>query len=263
LHRRNFVTSILAGSASVASLEGALQSDAREAVEYYELRRYQLQSGPQVGLMNHYLSQALIPALNRHGIRPVGVFNLEIGVETPAIYVLIPATSLEKLASIRRDLRQDRDYLDAAKAYLTATSQQPAYVRLESSLMVAFEGTKLTVPPPAANNGKRIFQMRTYESPSQQAHARKIEMFESGEFEIFKRAGFWQVFYGDTLIGSRLPNLTYMLSFPDISDMNAFWEAFRNDPQWRRLTSDPRFTYDEIVTNVTNIILNPAKYSQI
>ncbi len=88
-------------------------------------------------------------------------------------------------------------------------------------------------------------------------------MFESGEFEIFKRAGFWQVFYGDTLIGSRLPNLTYMLSFPDISDMNAFWEAFRNDPQWRRLTSDPRFTYDEIVTNVTNIILNPAKYSQI
>jgi hypothetical protein len=257
------VTSILAGSASVSALEGALQSDGGEAVEYYELRRYQLQSGPQVSLMNHYLSQALIPALNRLGIRPVGVFNLEIGVDTPAIYVLIPTTSLEKLASIRRSLRQDRDYLDAAKTYLSATSKMPAYVRMENSLMVAFEGTKLTVPPPAASNGKRIFQLRTYESPSQQAHMRKIEMFQSGEFEIFKRAGFWQVFYGDTLIGSHLPNLTYMLSFPDISNMNAYWDAFRNDPQWKKLTSDPRFNYDEIVTNVTNIILNPAKYSQI
>jgi hypothetical protein len=66
--------------------------------------------------------------------------------------------------------------------------------------MIAFEGwPKLVVPPVTAQHGKRVFQLRTYESPSNQDHVRKVEMFHNGEFEIFARAGFWQVFFGDTL----------------------------------------------------------------
>jgi hypothetical protein len=250
-----------AASVSGSVLKGA-QSGGGEGREYYELRRYQLESGPQSKTVNDYLSRAFIPALNRLGIRPVGVFNLDIGVETPAVYVLIPCTSVEKLLGMETALAQDHEYMNAGRLFLNATSKEPAFMRMASELMVAFEGTRLTIPPPGTN-GKRVFQLRTYESPSHQAHLRKIEMFHSGEFEIFKRSGFWQVFYGDKLIGSRLPNLTYMLSFPDISEMNANWGAFREDPQWKKLTSDPRFSYDQIVTNVTNLILNPAKYSQI
>ena len=60
-------------------------------------------------------------------------------------------------------------------------------------------------------------------------------MFHHGEFEIFQSAGFGQVFYGDTLIGARMPNLTYMLSFADMNDLNAKWDVFRNDPRGRSL----------------------------
>ena len=88
-------------------------------------------------------------------------------------------------------------------------------------------------------------------------------MFHSGEFDIFAHAGFWQVFYGDTLIGPRLPNLTYMLSFPDLEGMNEKWAAFQNDPQWKKLVADPRFSYESLVTNITNLILKPTSYSQI
>ena len=42
---------------------------------------------------------------------------------------------------------------------------------------------------------------------------RKVEMFHSGEFEIFKNAGCNPVFFANALAGSRLPSLTYMLSF--------------------------------------------------
>ena len=107
-----------------------------------------------------------------------------------------------------------------------------------------------------------MFQLRTYESPSNGEHVRKVEMFHSGEFEIFMNAGFHPVFFGDTLIGSRMPNLTYMLSFADMTELDAKWDVFRNDPAWKKLSSDPRFAFDSIVTNITNLILSPLDCSQ-
>jgi hypothetical protein len=88
-------------------------------------------------------------------------------------------------------------------------------------------------------------------------------MFNSGEFEIFRKSGFWDVFYGDTLVGPRLPNLTYMLAFPDLSELNAKWNTFIADPDWKKLSSSPRFNYEAIVSNISNLILNPTSYSQI
>jgi hypothetical protein len=135
---------------------------------------------------------------------------------------------------------------------------------MESSLMVAFEGRpRLKVPPAAAEHRPRMFELRTYESPTPQDHVRKVEMFNSGEFDVFEKAGFWQVFYGDTLIGPRLPNLTYMLCFEDLADRTRKWEAFRSSPEWKKLSSLPRYTFEEIVSNITNIVLRPTAYSQV
>ena len=260
MHRRKFIGASIAASALTFKASPA----SGPAREYYELRRYQLQSGPQQKLTNDYVAHALIPGLNRLGMQPVGAFNLDLGVETPVLYVLIPSTSLEALAQSEFRLMDDSEYMKAAEPFLKAPATQPAYVRVESSLLIAFEGhPKLTVPPVTAQHGARVFQLRSHESPSNFDHRVKVEMFHSGEFDIFQRAGFWQVFYGDALIGARLPNLTYMLSFPDLAGMNAKWDAFRNDPEWKNLTSSPKFNFESIVSNITNLILNPASYSQI
>jgi len=88
-------------------------------------------------------------------------------------------------------------------------------------------------------------------------------MFHSGEFEIFKNAGFHAVFFGDTLIGPRMPNLTYMMSYADSAEMDAKWDVFRNDPAWKKLSTNPRYSSDQIVTNITNLILSPLGCSQI
>jgi hypothetical protein len=90
-----------------------------------------------------------------------------------------------------------------------------------------------------------------------------VEMMQSGEGAIFEKAGFAQVFYGDTLIGGRLPNLTYMLSFENLTERDKCWAAFRDAPAWKAMTSDPRYSFEEIVSNITNLILSPAAYSQI
>jgi len=54
-------------------------------------------------------------------------------------------------------------------------------------------------------------------------------MFNSGEYDVFEKAGFSQVFYGDVLVGSRLPCLTYMLGFTDLTDRTAQMECLPRD----------------------------------
>jgi hypothetical protein len=264
MERRQFLTSSLAASAIALADTSRAQTPAGKSREYYELRKYYMQSGPQTKLTENYLSQALIPALNRLGITPVGVFNLTIGPETPTLYVLIPSTSLETLVTAELRLAQDKQFMDAAAPFWNAPATQPPYVRVESSLLIAFEGwPKLTVPESTAKHEKRVFQLRTYESPTNQDHVRKVEMFHNGEFAIFQRAGFGQVFYGDMLIGPRMPNLTYMLTFAALEEMNDKWKVFSSDPDWKKLSASPRYAFEQIVSNISNLVLTPTDFSQI
>jgi hypothetical protein len=88
-------------------------------------------------------------------------------------------------------------------------------------------------------------------------------MFHHGEFDIFQKSGFWQIFYGDTLIGAHQPNLTYMLGFADIGERAEKWNAFRSNAEWKKLSADQRYAFESIVSNITNLILTPTGYSQI
>ncbi len=269
MERRAFLTSSLAASALAVTapaerLKGAQETREGKGRDFYQLRCYHLSNGPQSKLCQDFFRDALVPALNRLGVTPVGVFNLTIGPETPSIYVLMPSLSAETLVNVEARLSQDTEYFKAGAAFLNAPAAAPAFARMESSLLQAFEKMpRLTLPPATAANAARVFELRTYESPSDQDHKRKIEMMESGEQEIFAKAGFSQIFYGDTLIGSRLPNLTYMLGYESVSERDKKWAAFRDSPQWKALSSQPRYAFESIVSNITNVILTPAPYSQI
>jgi len=289
MQRRTFLTSSLAaaalsaasGSESVAKSTRRLYSTAKANPAasaysqsgssatagkrlYYELRRYQLTSGPQKKICDAFFQNALIPAANRAGITPVGVFNLTIGPETPVIYVLLPSASLDTLVNLEAHFAGDAQYMSAGTPFLSAPAAAPAYQRIESQLMIAFEKIPgITLPAATATNAARVFELRTYESPSDLDHKRKVEMMQSGEEKIFDKAGFTQVFYGDTLIGPRIPNLTYLLSFESLATRDQHWTAFATSPEWKAMQANPRYAFDEIVSNITNLILTPAPYSQI
>jgi len=264
MKRRQFIASSIAASAAALSSRAGAQPPASPAREFYQLRRYNLASGKELKLTENYFASALIPALAQRNFGPVGAFKLDIGQDTPAYYLLIPGPSVEALTELDLRLAEDAGFLKAADPFWNATSTAPAFQRVEISLLAAFKGwPRLTPPPSSATKVKRIFQLRTYESPSNGEHVRKVEMFHSGEFEIFMNAGFHPVFFGDTLAGSRMPNLTYMLSFGDTSELEAKWDVFRNDPAWKKLSSDPRFAFDSIVTNISNLMLSPLDCSQI
>lgn len=259
MDRRDFLAASIAASAS--ALTGTAQPKPASSREYYQIRRYQLQSGPQLALTSSYFSEALIPALTRLGMGPAGAMQLTYGPETPAYYLIVPGPSAGALAELDLTLSRDADFLKSAAPFWDATAKAPAFQRVESWLLAAFEGWPKLTPP--ATSGKRIFQLRTYESPSNGDHVRKVEMFHSGEFQCFIQSGCSPVFFGDTLIGSRMPCLTYMLTFPDMAALEAGWDKFRTNPDWKKLSSNPRFAYDQIVDNISNLILTPLPCSQI
>lgn len=264
MQRRQFLAASLATSAAALVGNAAAQQQPSSKREFYQMRRYDLMSGPQGKLTEDYFANALIPALGRMSMGPVGAFRLDIGPETPQFYLLIPGSSADALATLDLQLAKDEDFLKSAAPYWNATAAAPAFQRIETSLLIAFQGwPKITPPASAASKDKRIFQLRTYESPSDFEHIRKVEMFHKGEFDYFQKAGCHPVFFGDTLIGQRMPCLTYMLSFADSAELDAGWAKFRADPDWKKLSADPRYAFDPIVSNISNLVLSPLSSSQI
>ncbi|MHB1023621.1 MAG: NIPSNAP family protein [Acidobacteriaceae bacterium] len=256
--------SVLVAAGMASGTAFAAEPEAKAFVgkrqEFYQLQTYKLRTGPQLALMQSYFERALIPALNRLAMAPVGAFKLDIGPETPTYFVLIPSTSVETLVTLDAHLGMDAEYGKAASEFLAAPATAPAFVREERALLSAFAGWPRVVAP---KKEKRIFQLRTYESPSLAAHAHKVQMFNETEIGIFIRTGLTPVFFGDTLIGSRMPNLTYMLTFEDTAELTEKWAAFAADPAWKELSHRPGNTDAEIVSNISNLYLSPLSCSQI
>ena len=266
MKRRKFLVSSLAASALAGVTPAAEAAPTPESTgrEYYELRRYQLRRGPQQQLIDDYFRNAAIPALNRLGIKPVGAFRTTIGPGSPNLYVLIPHPSIESAMTLHDRVAADPEYTQAGAAFINAPPTEPAYVRMESFLLAAFAGMpKLELPKETGANHSRIFELRTYESHSKKANRTKIGMFNSAEIGIFRRTGLRPVFFGETMVGSGMPSLTYMLAFANMEERMRNWAAFGADPEWKKLASTPGYTDPEIVCNITNVILSPAPYSQI
>ncbi len=255
-----FAASVLAGAKPAAEL---MAEEPEMAKEHYELRLIHLRRGPQVERMNGFLREALVPALNRAGARAVGVFEVAVGPDSPTLYLLTAFPSLQAWAEADEKIVKDEAFLQAGSAVLNTPSSDPAYVREESSLMVAFDGMPKLEAPLDVTRGSRILELRTYESYSAKAHAKKVEMFNTGEIAIFRRTGLRPVFFGDTLIGPRQPQLTYMIAFESPAAREANWARFVADPDWKKLSTTPGYTDVETVSSITNVLLRPTAYSQI
>jgi hypothetical protein len=258
-------TLTLAALVSAVSLAGiparAFAADSNQQ-QYYELRIYTTSSEQQQKLVSDYWQNAAVPACNRMGIQPVGVFTELLDSPTNKVYVLVPCDSLDVFAAIPARLASDSAYQAAAASYMALPKSSPAYDRIESSLNVAFESMKKLAPPPsAADKTPWIFELRTYQSPSESKGINKVQMFNSGEVPLMRDVGLCPVFFCQTLVGSQMPNLVYMVSGANMDEHKKHWQGFMNAPTWKKLSSDPQ--YKDNVSRVISIFLKRTAASQI
>ena len=83
MNRRDFLaSSIAAAGASAMGSDASAQSSSKPMPQYYELRQYQLRTTMRQDFAD-YLKVVSVPALNRAGISPVGVFTVAVGPDSP------------------------------------------------------------------------------------------------------------------------------------------------------------------------------------
>lgn len=262
MNRRRFLTtSLSAAGAGALSAGASAQTHSGATPEYYELRQYHLRVTMRQRFSDHFRDEAL-PAYGRAGIGPIGVFTVAFGPDNPTFWVLLPHKSIQSVAELDARLQADSKY--KAASFLQLPSSDPGYVRIDSQLMVAFRSMPVLEKPAGALAGpSRVFELRTYESHNKAAHRKKMEMFDTGEIDIFRRTGLTPVFFGSNIIGTRLPSLTYLLVFEDMAARERNWPQFVNHPDWKKMVGTPGFSDAEIVTNTHSFILRPTPYSQI
>jgi hypothetical protein len=261
MKRRTFLTSTAAVTALGAASGQA--DEKKEKRQFIELRTYISLYGEKKRNLDTFLREAAIPAWNRQGIGPVGVFTPQYGLSEPSVYVLLPHDSMESVVTSTRKLLEDEEFLEKGKEFLNVSSSDASYFQVQSSLMWAFKDMpNVEVPQEIEDKKGRIFELRIYQSHSEIKAKKKIEMFnEGGEIAIFRKTGLHPVFFGESIVGPRLPNLTYMLGFESMEQRDKHWDQFRTSPEWKELSR--KSEYADTVSNISDIILRPKGFSQI
>jgi hypothetical protein len=254
MNRRNLIT------AAAALSVPAPGAGAKNAI--YELRYFRMRNGAQIQRTSDFLSKYYLPAAQRVGIGPLGFFNALIGEQSPFVLALTSYASFGAMETGMEKMAGDKEFQKGFGEYNAAG--ELGYVRMENSVLRAFDSIPgIEIPASDGKRAPRIFELRTYESPNARASKTKIKMFDDAEIKIFRRCGMLPVFFGETVIGRNLPNLTYMLAYDDLAMRDKVWRAFGADPEWQKLRATPGLTDPEIVSNISNSILRPMAFSPI
>jgi NIPSNAP len=238
-------------------------SPKKETREWYELKIYTVEKKDQSDRVDAYLKNAYIPAMHRLGYSSIGVFK---PVETDSafgkkIYVLIAYPSLSKFSEVLSDLDKDLEFQQKGQEYLTAKHDNVPFKRVESILMKSFiKHPSMKRPALTGTRSDRVYELRSYEGPTEKRNENKIKMFNDGdEVGLFARLNFNAVFYAEVFAGSRMPNLMYMTTFDNMQSRDEHWKAFVADAQWKKLVAMPE--YQNNVSKADIFLLRPTEYS--
>ncbi len=268
MNRRSFIVSLCSVGAALVPLSNVSAQEASAAGkrEFVEIRTYTCSSMEKRDKLIEIFDAALIPALNRQGVKSVGVFwtNGEVNDGNAAyatnVFVVIPHPSADSLVANEQRLLADAQFMKDAAPMFEAPMNDPLYDACSSSLLYTF--ATLPQVKQVTQSADRLLQLRIYNSYTIERNAKKISMFEQGgELGVFRACGLQPVFFGHALAGDKLSNLTYMVGFANKAEKDASWKRFGEHPDWQKLKADPQ--YKDTANKIINIVLRPSKASQL
>lgn len=235
----------------------------KQRMEIFQLKVYHLKNDSQVNRVDQFLKDAFLPGAHRAGVSKVGVFK-PIANDTAAvklIYVFMPFSSLEEFKIFPAKLDNDKMFQKAGADYLNAAYDDVPYLRMENILLESF-AAKFPMPKLASPASEKVYELRSYEGPTEKLYANKVDMFtKGGEVALFKRLEFNALFYSRVLAGSHMPNLMYMTSFENMASRDAHWKTFSSDPEWKKLSAMPEYQHN--VSHSDIILMHATDYSDL
>jgi len=231
---------------SSSNIEKTISTFAKEpARDYYLIQVYHCTTSKQIENIDAFLKKTFLPYLHQNGIEKVGVFApLDNDTATDKrLYVWVPFKNIQKLEELDQKIEALDPMGTAAIIHLENADGSLPYTRIEKIISKAFKfqpqyARKSTL----TKSSDRVYEYRSYESPTEAMHLKKVHMFnEGGEVTLFASLNFNAIFYSKVIAGSSMPNLIYMTSFNSMEDRNAHWKLFGDAPLWKKISAAPEY----------------------
>jgi hypothetical protein len=231
--------------------------------DYYQIQVFRLTGKIQEEKVDNFLKNAYLPALHRAGIQNVGVFK-PIEKDTTSgkrVYIWIPFKSLDHFAKIQDVLAKDQVYQSKGIDFLGAPFDNVPFIRKESILLKSFpDAPNFFIPKFNTSPSERIYELRSYEGPTENLFRKKAKMFnEGGEIKLFNTLNFNTVFSAEVISGSTMPNLMYLTTFADMPSHDEHWKTFSSHLEWKKLSA--QLEYKNTVSKHVIMLLHPTDYS--
>ena len=252
MNRRDF----FAGTLTAMS---ASQAAEPPRTRYYLIQNYYLRNSTQLPRLNEFMSQGFLPAANKVNPGPKIFLEALVAAHMPQFVTIAGFRTAEEVASMRAALRQDAAYRKAFAAW--EEGPEPPYEHFSQTLLQATDFSP-EIPAKAAET-PRIFELRTYHSPTWRQLAALQERFAGPEVRIFHRLGIFPVFYTETVLGANMPNLTYLTPFDSLAAREKAWDAFASDPEWVKVRKESIDRHGQISSVIQVTLLKATPYSPI
>ena len=233
-------------TATISNIEKTISISKNDpARDYYLIQVYHCSTAKQIANIDAFLKNTFLPYIHENGIQKLGVFA-PLDNDTASdkrLYVWVPFKNIQKLDELDQKIEALDPMGNAAIIHLETADGSLPYTRIEKIITRAFKFqpqyvTKSTL----TKSSSRVYEYRSYESPTEAMHLKKVHMFnEGGEVTLFESLNFNAIFYSKVIAGSSMPNLIYMTSFNNMEDRNAHWKSFGEAPLWKKISAAPEY----------------------
>ncbi|MDO4586114.1 MAG: NIPSNAP family protein [Planctomycetia bacterium] len=271
MKRRDFLSGATSGM--IATLLGTQTSNRALADEttaiqrdFIEIRIFWVEKEEKKNALIEQIDEKLIPLRNKLGFDKIGVFSVNDELHQNdgsfiyryknAVFVISSHSSITKMITLED---QVRDSIPASD-FLNNASEFNLYSEQDCSLLQAFPSCpKVEIP---TKSPERVIQLRYYYSPNYERNQAKLNMFDvRGELDLFRRCQMNPVFFGKTIYGQFMPNITYMLSFENDEARKKGWDQFVSSDEWKTMSGESQF--ENTAIKIRNLFLKPSPKSQI
>jgi hypothetical protein len=233
---------------------------------YFLLESYLLKNGSQAQRLGSYFQTARIGMASRlQTIAPALVLDALVAAHMPQVLAVSAFGSLEEIAGMKRKLSEDAQAREAMAAW--EAGDEAAYEELNETVLEAAEYCPpLPQVAPSPGDGEkplRVFELRTYHSPTTRQLRALHERFAGPEIRIFHRSGIHPILYSSTLIGANKPNLTYLIPFDDLAAREKAWAAFGADPEWVKVRAESVARSGQISSVIQMSLFKATAYSPL
>jgi hypothetical protein len=257
LNRRTFMSTL--GGTGLFAATG-MTAAAAEKRRVFVVENYHLKNGTQPARIHEYIEKAGLPGMRKWCAGPQVVLEALVAPHMPQVAVIMTFQSVDELWAVREKALADEELAAAVARW--EDHAEPPYEQFSSTLLEAAPYCP-EVKALEPRTTPRVFEIRTYHSPTWKQLKALHERFAGPEVQIFHRVGVHPILYSSMLFGQQMPNLTYVIPFDDLAAREKAWNAFSADPEWIRVRKESIDKHGQISSVIQISLWRATAYSPL